>query len=839
MSVEPMNTTGGIEEDILQALAVLSLEEKVALVRGADFWSTTPIERIGLRRIVFSDGPSGVRGERWDERSPSLSLPCGSAMAASFDVELAYQYGAVCAQEAVRKGVDVVLGPTINLHRSPRGGRHFECLSEDPWLTADMAAAYVKGVQEQGIAATPKHYIANDSETERYTVDVRVCEKTLRELYLIPFESAVKAGAWALMSAYNSVNGVTMSEHDLLTAPLDHEWGFDGAIVSDWTGVRSLKSASAGQDLAMPGPAPAWANLSQAVRDGEIREADLDRKVIRLLRLAARVGAFGTAKRTSTVSGETDIDRDSTNRDLSKTFAVSGMVLLKNESMLPLSPADVKSIAVIGQNAVEGRFQGGGSATVLPNRVVSPLEGIKTSFADAAVQYSQGYNINEGLIPFPVEWLVNPRTGERGLIATFYDEDNNILQQDDRFAARLVWMNGDAPLDTARKLVLRTNLQAPAFARMEMGVGTTLNTRFTVNGQTVFDCAPTKGDRQLGASFAFPPLETATVDLEASNIIEVEFDLQSSRGHFTSAIGITLGYVQMPQDHDALLAEAVETARACEVAVVVVGTNFRHEAEGRDRALLKLPGHQDALVRAVVAANPNTIVIVNAGAPVEMPWRHDVKALLISWFGGQEFGRAIGDILTGEAEPGGRLPTTWPSTLEETPVSEVVPTDGMLTYSEGIHIGYRSWLRAGKTPAYPFGFGLGYTTWELRDLRVARQDDSAVEVCVCVANTGQRSGTQVIQIFAEKKDTVVDRPVRWLVGVKKIYANAQHAIITRLSIETRRFAHWDNGWMLEDGEFTIRAGFCVNDLSMAQTIRLSDTAAAEVAVAKEKRRQTS
>jgi beta-glucosidase len=275
-------------------IAVLTLEEKVRLLTGRDTWSTWPIERIGLRSMVFSDGPSGVRGPLWDERSPSLNLPSATALASSWDPEIARRYGNVSAQEARRKGVDVVLGPTINLHRSPLGGRHFEAFSEDPWLTAELATAYVMGVQENGVGATVKHYVANEYETERFTASSEVDERTLREVYLRAFEKAVvEARVWVVMSSYNSINGVTASENDLLETPLNSEWGFDGVVISDWTAVRSLAAASASQDLAMPGPEGAWgAALVEAVRDGRVSEAAIDRKVARLLTLAQRVGAL-------------------------------------------------------------------------------------------------------------------------------------------------------------------------------------------------------------------------------------------------------------------------------------------------------------------------------------------------------------------------------------------------------------------------------------------------------------------------------------------------------------------------------------------------------------------
>src|SRR6478752_8311267 len=272
----------------------LTLEDKVLLLTGHDFWATWPLDNIGLRRILVSDGPSGVRGETWDERSPSLNLPSATALGSSWDRGIARRYGNVAAVEARRKGVDIVLGPTINLHRSPLGGRHFECFSEDPVLTGELAAAYVTGVQENGVAATPKHYIANDFETDRFTVDVQVDDRTLRELYLLAFEKTiVESRAWLVMSSYNSVNDATVTENDLLETPLNSEWGFDGVVISDWTAVRSLNSARFSQDLVMPGPAGPWGDaLVAAVRSGEVAESAIDRKVLRILALAARVGAL-------------------------------------------------------------------------------------------------------------------------------------------------------------------------------------------------------------------------------------------------------------------------------------------------------------------------------------------------------------------------------------------------------------------------------------------------------------------------------------------------------------------------------------------------------------------
>jgi beta-glucosidase len=795
----------------------LSLEDKVALVRGADFWTTVPLPQIGLRAMTLSDGPAGVRGPVWDERDPSLNLPSATALAASWDIGLAHRYGAAAASEARRKGVDVVLGPTINLHRSPLGGRHFECFSEDPWLSGELGAAYVEGLQQNGVAATPKHYVANDSETDRFTIDVRVDDRALRELYLLPFERTVEAGAWAIMSAYNSVDGVTMTENDLLETPLHSEWGFDGVIVSDWTAVRSLASVPAYQDLAMPGPAPAWANLADEIRAGRHDEADLDRKVLRLLLLAERVGALeGTDAATpSTVDG----------RAFAREAAVEGAVLVKNDGELPWQPSSLSKVAVIGHNARDARTQGGGSATVLPEQVITPVDGIRSALPGAEVTYSLGAVVQEGVAEIPLENLTNPRTGEPGLVVTFRDADGMDLFTEDRRSTALVWFGGDAPIEASARLDLHTTYTPVLSGEILLGFATAKHGRVFVDGTLVLDDQPEITGTDLGAAFLSPPSVTAAVAVKAGVPIDIraEFDLESAGSALEGALSVTFGIAPDDSDPESLIRAAVEAARVADVAIVVVGTNSKVESEGYDRENLDLPGRQDELVRAVAAVNPRTVVIVNSGSPVLMPWRDDVAAVLLGWFGGQEFGQAISDILFGAAEPGGRLPTSWPAILEDVPVLDVTPTDGRLDYTEGIHIGYRAWLRAGREPAYPFGFGLGYTTWSFDGIDVTdatRTDADAsgnAIVRVTLTNTGGRAGKHVVQVYAEREDSAVERPVRWLVGFAVVRAEAGGTVVAEVPVADRRFANWDSGWQVEPGAYTLRAGSSVGDLPLTAT----------------------
>lgn len=804
---------------LVELLQRLSLEEKVALVSGADFWTTTPLPSIGLRAMTLSDGPAGVRGPVWDERSPSLNLPSATALAASWDPQLAHRYGAAAAAEARRKDVDVVLGPTINLHRSPLGGRHFEAFSEDPQLTGALAAAYVRGLQENGVAATPKHYVANDSETDRFTVDVHVDERALRELYLLPFEHAVGAGAWAIMSAYNSVDGVTMSENELLEQPLNSEWGFDGVVVSDWTGVRSLGSAPAAQDLAMPGPAPAWSEqLIAAVRDGRVDEADVDRKVLRLLHLAERVGALGDAG-PRPIEGSLAGTEDGI--AFTRLAETEGTVLLRNEGELPWS-AGPAFIAVIGHNAREARTQGGGSATVIPESIVSPLDGIRSRFADADVSYSVGAIVQEGVAEIPLAQIVNPVTGEPGVRVAFLDAGGAEIFHEDRRATALVWFGGDVPIAASSTIVLETVYTPEADDEVRLGFATSQRGRILVDGDLLLDEQPVITGTDLGAAFLNPPSATVIVPTRAGVplAIRAEFSLPEGDHALAGVASVTLGIAPDDRDPDGLIASAVEAARAAEVAVVVVGTNSRVESEGYDRENLDLPGRQDELVRAVAAANPRTVVVVNAGSPVLLPWRDEVAAIVLGYFGGQEFGSALADVLSGDAEPGGRLPSTWPAALIDVPVLDVTPREGALHYAEGIHIGYRAWLRGEVEPAWPFGFGLGYTSWilEAAGTRGGLVADDAV-VAVTVRNAGDRAGKQVVQVYAERADSVVDRPVRWLVGSTVVRAEAGETVEAHVPVPARTLSHWlggrDGAWALESGAFTLRIGTSVADLPIS------------------------
>jgi beta-glucosidase len=770
--------------DLGALVGKLALEQVVRLLTGETVWRTYAEPEIGLRSIVVSDGPVGVRGQGWDERSTSSTLPSPTALAASWDEGLVRRLGLLLAAEARRKGVDVLLAPTLNLHRSPFAGRHFECYSEDPLLTARIGVAYILGVQDGGVAATAKHFVANDSETDRMTLDARVDGRVLREVYLLPFEAAVEAGVWVVMSAYNRVNGTTMSESALLDEPLKGEWGFDGLVVSDWGAVRSVaESANAAQDLAMPGPHSPWVRLGEAVADGSVAESALRDKVERLLRLAQRVGALeGTEVRA--------VEAPSA-RELLREAVAASAVLVRNDGLLPLR--GVKKIALLGPNAATARVQGGGSAGVYPERVVSFVDGLSER---AEVVHTPGVFLDDQPAPLTTANAAHPHTGEPGVLVRLLDADGRELNSEHRFLGRVLEtsLRGDP-----HAVEVHGRLRADVAGDWRLSVAGFGRLTLDVNGERLIDEHVPLDTDDPAVIHLNPPHRHVTVTLEAGQVVE----LRATRellAHTGMAVVLAADAPRRAEDDE--LAAAVELARVSDVAVVVVGTTNEIESEGFDRTSLALPGRQDELVRAVRAVNERTVVVVNSGGPVELPWRDEVGAVLLTWFPGQEAGHGLADVLFGDVEPGGRLPTTWAADQADLPVSDVTPVDGVLRYDEGLHVGYRAWHKAGAVPAYWFGHGLGYTTWSYEE---ATPSESGVRVRV--RNTGERPGREVVQVYLTKPDTAIDRPERWLVGFAAVTAEPGEAVEVEIALPERAFQHWsDSQWITEPGDFTVLIG---------------------------------
>nr|WP_258024650.1 glycoside hydrolase family 3 C-terminal domain-containing protein [Streptomyces bambusae] len=794
----------------------MDLDTKARLLAGRGMWSLPAVPAIGLGSLVMSDGPIGVRGVRWSADDPSVALPSPTALAASWDPALARRAGRLLAQEARRKGVHLLLAPTVNLHRSPLGGRHFECYSEDPYLTGVIGTGYVQGVQDGGVGTTVKHFVGNDAETERFTVDSAIAPRPLRELYLAPFEAVVaNARPWGIMTAYNQVNGTTMTEHrHLVEEVLRGEWGFDGCNVSDWTAARSTTGAvEGGLDIAMPGPQTVYGPaLAEAVRAGHVAESAVDGAVRNVLRLAARVGLLEGAP---PVVAEPPDELDG--QALARELATRGFVLARNAGgALPLDASPGRTLALIGAAARDARILGGGSATVFPERVVAPLDGLAAALPPGSLTYAVGAEPSGELAPAGQGFELR---------AVCRDASGAVIGTGSLPSGQVQWIGDDLPAGVTYAALASVEVTGTFTPREdgEHAFGTRGLGAFTlaVDGQVVWEGVQEMGgeDDPFEAFFGAPS-ERGRVALAAGRPVEVSLTLQvpDMTGRPIEAVAFSLLHLPPRRDPDELIAEAVAAARAAEVAVVVVATTERVESEGFDRTDLALPGRQDDLVRAVAAANPNTVVVVNAGAPVELPWREEVAAVLLSWFPGQEGGAALADVLLGAAEPGGRLPTTWPAVLADAPVTEVVPADGRLEYREGLFIGYRAYEKHGVTPAFPFGHGLGYTDWAYEYLEAG---EGAVRVRV--RNTGTRRGREVVQVYLAPVADTASRPAAWLAGFAAVEAGPGESVEAEIALPARAFEVWDEdggGWRRIGGAYEVRASRSYADTRLTATLHL-------------------
>lgn len=819
----PPNRDEPREQAVEAALARMDTDTKARLLAGQDMWSLPAVPEAGLRSVVMSDGPIGVRGTRWSPDDPSVALPSPTALAATWDPELARRAGGLLAREARRKGVDVLLAPTVNLHRTPLGGRHFECFSEDPLLTGAIGAGYVRGVQDGGVGTTVKHFVAGDSETERFTLDARVSERALRELYLAPFEHIVAhARPWGVMAAYNGVNGATMTEHHRLQNEiLRGEWGFDGVVVSDWMAARdTVRAVKGGLDIAMPGPKTVYGPaLADAVRDGRVPEETLDDAVRRVLRLAARVGALDGAPPAAPAPAE-----ETDGKTLAREIAVRSFVLLKNTPtpgsgpLLPLDRHALRRVALIGDTARHARVMGGGSATVFPEHVVTPLAGLRRALPPAVdLVHAQGADPRTRLAPAAEHFTLRAR---------YLDEDGTVLAELPQPDGRVTTV-GSLPAGVTARRLHRVEITG-GFTPDRTGTHTFGVTGFggytlDVAGHRLAEdvCVPDSDDPFL--AFTNPPERRFTIDLTAADTVEVAFGFvpfTKGMDDNIAALSFGLGHRPPTATDEELVEEAAALAAASDVAVVLVATTEETESEGFDRTDLRLPGHQDELVRRVAAANPRTVVVVNTGSPVEMPWRDDVAAVLLGWFPGQEAGHALADVLLGAEEPGGRLPTTWPAAMDDCPVLDTRPVDGVLPYDEDVFIGYRAWDRQDTPPAYWFGHGLGYTQWAYEQAEFTPAlpgTDELGTLRVTVRNTGGRPGREVVQTYLEPADApapgAAERPRRWLAGFAVAQAGPGETAVVEIPVPRRAAQTWEpGGWSTVPGRHRLRAGRSWADL---------------------------
>ena len=814
------------DRDAATLIAGLPVLDKVLLLTGADSWRTQGADALGLRPMITSDGPAGVRGVVLDERQPSSSLPCPSALGATWDTALVGELAAALGAEARAKGVDVLLAPTINLMRTPLGGRGFECFSEDPVLTARLGVAFVRGVQSAGVAATVKHFVGNDSETQRWTYDARIAEHVLRELYLAPFEACVReAGAALVMAAYNKVNGVPMTEHaQLLRDVLKDEWGFDGVVTSDWHAARSTAAtALAALDLAMPGPDGPWGvQLAQAVADGAVTPDVLDDKVLRLLRLADRVGAVsprGDDLAPDPVPSLVD-------PGLLRRAVIASLVLLRNEGQaLPIDPATVSRVAVIGPNAVYPAIHGGGSAVVSPAAVSTPAAALSEALAgQAEVTVAPGGQTWVMVPEPPPGSLRDPGTGQPGLHLEFRDGQGELLAAEHRNSTALTWWDQVPPgigWGEPGTITLDAWYRPDQGGPHIVGAAGVGHLTVTVDGVAVADAATAVPDDPVEA-MARPGEIRAAVLLEAGRDARIGLVFRPA-ANGEGPLSVRLGLVAATHEDD-LMDEAEQAAREADAAVVVVGSAVMTESEGFDRSTLALPGRQDELVRRVAAVNPRTVVVVNAGMPVLLPWADQVAAVIYAWLPGQAMGEAVADVLLGRAEPGGRLPVTLPAREADCPVLHAVPRDGRIDYDEGLLIGYRGYDAGQSAPQFAFGHGLGYSTWSYESVRADQADPATGQdlvLTVTVRNTGDRPGRETVQAYLAEPPGDPGRPVRALAAFGTVAAAPGERAEVTLRVPARAFARWreGQGWFWPPGQFTVHVGRSSRDLPLSVPVQ--------------------
>ncbi len=815
----------------------LSLDQKTALTGGASYWWTHGVPEIGLAPLHLSDGPSGVRGETLDERQPSVCVPCGTALAASWDPGLIRRVGQLLGDEARRLNVHVLLGPTMNVHRSPLGGRGFECLSEDPTLSGVIAAGYVEGLQSRGVAATPKHFVCNDAETARTRVDNVVGQRALREIYLVPFEHAVRAGAWALMAGYNRVNGQYCSAHDaLLSGVLKGEWGWDGLVMTDWYAKGdTVGSARAGLDLEMPGPPRFFGpGLAEAVRAGQLDEAVLDDKAERLLRLAHRVGRLAAPEPAAPQPDAAlppAMPREQVD-ELLLEAAASSFVLLKNDrGLLPLDLPVLRRVAVIGPNAARPCYQGGGSAEVELEPVPSILDAIRDRLDGiATVVHEPGGGRVADEIPGLHLLDVRPpgRPGAHGVMVEYYPADvsaeSEPTAREVRNSSRLIWLDGPPDGDLSSGATVRVSA---VLTPTDDGVHTfalrgTGDCVLYVDGGKVTTFTPTDHS-PLGVAFNDEGLEAeVTLSADRSALVEIEMAMTPGKPNL-------LGFGCLPPqapDED-LVERATAAAADADVVVLVLGTTSEVEAEGNDRTTTQLPGLQDTLAQKVLAANADTVVVMNAGSGVDLPWADAADTILYTWFPGQAYGPALADVLAGVREPSGRMPITIARRHEDYPVWSTRPdADDRLAYDESVFVGYRHFDQAGIEPQFCFGHGLGYGEVGYEGLALSAQELHAGEplrLTVTVRNISPRPTKEIVQVYVHDEQAALPRPPRELKAFVPVELAAGQTETVTVALDARAFAYWDDAaaaWIVEPGRFEIQVGRSSRDIRLTEQVTM-------------------
>jgi beta-glucosidase len=824
---------------VSRLVGAMTLDEKLGMVSGwPDGVSPPPttdrligvgfipgVPRLGIPALTFTDGPAGVR-----MNLPTTAMPAPVALAATFSAELAQQYGQVLGRDARARDQDAIFAPMLNLVRVPQAGRNFETLGEDPFLMARLVTAETRGIQGQGVIATAKHYAENNQENQRQTINVNVDERTLHEIELRGFEAAVRnAHAGSVMCSYNSVNGKFACENPtLLSDILRHQWGFTGYVVSDYGANHSSGPAlEAGLDIEFFGTH--FHELKALIQSGAVPEAALDAAVRHILTTMDRFGLLAHASPT----GGTVVNRPIppfpllADAQQARRIAEDGAVLLKNQSgTLPLSQADLRSLAVIGTTARTLLVGGGGSSRVIgvTEREISPLEALRQrAGAQGNVTFAVGRDLQGVAVPSSALTPPNVAPGQHGLLRT------NTVTGATQIDPNLDFVGANA-LPEGTQATWTGTLTAPTtgdylLAVQTAGTGASLTVDGTpvVTGGILALLGTTLHRTTDGLANSFVHLNLTagphTISVTAAPIPAFPPFIEASSG----PVQIRLAWVT-PQQRQADLAAAVAAAQQARTAVVFA---YMEGTEGVDQPTLALPDEQDQLIEAVARANPRTVVVLNSGYPVLMPWVNDVPAILDTWYPGQEGGQATADLLVGAAVPGGKLPVTFPARESDAPTAtsplRYPGVNGQEYYSEGIFVGYRWYDQNGITPLFPFGYGLSYTTFGYRNLRVLGDKEGIPRVRFTLTNTGSRTGTEVAQVYVGRLPTSLPTPVKQLAGVARVTLRPGESQTVTVSLDRLSLSYWDSQadrWVTPAGRVAVLVGSSSRDIQLRGTLTI-------------------
>ncbi len=773
----------------------LSLDEQALLTAGGSMWRTVALPQHAIPSLAMADGPMGIASGRVDERDVSLLTPCPTALGASWDADLVARVGALVGGEAVRLGIDAVLAPNVNLARSPLSGRAFEYFSEDPLLAGALGAAWSRGLQSTGTAAVAKHLVCNDSETERDTMNAVVDERALRELYLLPFELCAASGAGGMLAAYNRVNGSYCAEqHHVISDIVKGEWRFGGVVMSDWFGTHAtVPTIAAGLDLEMPGPARfLGANVAQAVAAGEVA-AD------RVADAAARVAQFA---RCFTGGKRPPLDGPTAD-DLLAEAAAAGFVLLRNEGeLLPLLPGREATIAVIGPNADAPCYQGGTFAKIAVDpSAVRPLEAIRRRFgAQARILYEPGVDLQPRLPAMPATPARDLGDGCTVGMTIDYFADGDFagapIASETRATNSLVWFVGVHEQGVWER---PAGIRASGRYRTDRGgahrfyCGGTGAVKMRIDGREVL-----RRDEPVAASDVMGKLKRGDADsvdvvlaADCDVLVEIEFRYTPARVY-----GLWFG-VRAPDTPAEMLARAVIAAREADAVVLVVGETSDSSVESKDRPDTRLAPEQIALIEAVTAANPRTAIVVNVDHAFDASWGSRGAALLVAWYPGQAFGRALAEVLADDREHGGRMPVSIARDEAGYPAFALTPgAGGDLPYADGVAVGWRGIA----DPLHAFGSGFGYARLAIGDVSI-----DGLTVRATVRNLSDRAGSEVVQVYR-------DLPERALVGFAKVQVPANGSAKVSIAIEPRMLRRWDGDWQPLKSLTALRIGRASDDL---------------------------